>query len=116
MTIPALAISRVDISETLSKIRSISTKTTVFGEHGVNPVNETRFNQIMAVAKDSIASINNTQIQADSIKNAYLSGDPNVSMSQVMMSTMKSKVAFEGLLVVRNKLLEAYKEIMNMPI
>lgn len=111
-----MVISRVDISETLSKIRSISNKTKVFGESGVGPVNETKFNQILAVAKDSIAGVNSAQIQADSIKSAYLTGDPNVSMSQVMMTTMKSKVAFEGLLVVRNKLLEAYKEIMNMPI
>jgi flagellar hook-basal body complex protein FliE len=50
------------------------------------------------------------------LKQSYMTGDSNVSISQVMMSTMKSKLAFEGLLVVRNKLLDAYKEIMNMPV
>ena len=114
MTMPGMAISRIDISETLAKIRSISSKTAVFGE--ITPVNGSKFGQIMSIAKDSIASINTSQLQAESIKNAYISGDPNVSISQVMTTTMKSKVAFEGLLVVRNKLLEAYKEIMNMPI
>jgi len=112
--IPSMAISRIDIAETLSKIRSISSKTAVFGD--ITPVNGSKFSQIMSVAKDSISGINTSQLQAESIKNAYISGDPNVSISQVMMTTMKSKVAFEGLLVVRNKLLEAYKEIMNMPV
>ncbi len=116
MTTPGMAISRVDISEALSKIRAISTSSNVFGSSGVNPANETKFNQVLAVAKESIVGINNAQIQAESMKSAYISGDPGVSISQVMMSTMKSKVAFEGLLVVRNKLLEAYKDIMNMPI
>ncbi len=112
--IPSMAISRIDIDETLSKIRSISSKSAVFGD--INPVNSSKFSQIMSVAKESISGINNSQLQAESVKNAYISGDPNVSISQVMMTTMKSKVAFEGLLVVRNKLLEAYKEIMNMPV
>ena len=114
MTIPSLAVQRIDITETLSKIRAISNKTSAFGD--TNPVNASNFSQIMAVAKDSISGVNSTQLKAESVKNAYMSGDPNVSLSQVMMTTMKSKVAFEGLLVVRNKLLEAYKEIMNMPI
>jgi flagellar hook-basal body complex protein FliE len=111
-----MAISRVDISETLSKIRAISNKTDVFGIAGAKPADETRFSQIMSVAKDSISSVNEAQLRADSVREAYLTGDSNVSLSQVMMTTMKSRVAFEGLLVVRNKLLEAYKEIMNMPV
>jgi flagellar hook-basal body complex protein FliE len=111
-----MAISRVDISETLSKIRSIANNNHVFGDSVIKPVNENKFSQILSLAKNAVVGVNNTQIQAEAVKSAYLAGDPNVSMSQVMMSTMKSKVAFEGLLVVRNKLLEAYKDIMNMPI
>lgn len=110
------AVGRADISETLAKIRSIASQTKAFSPEAVTQAPKTQFNQVLSVAKDAVLDVSQAQNQAEVMKSAYLTGDPNVSMSQVMMSTMKSKVAFEGLLVVRNKLLDAYKEIMNMPV
>ena len=54
--------------------------------------------------------------QTEKLKNAYVAGDSSVSMAQVILSSQKSKLAFEGLVTVRNKILEAYKDIMNMPV
>lgn len=115
MNINTSGISRVEISETLSKIKALAsqTKTPLAAESaGQAP----GFNQLLDLAKGSIADINASQIQAETLSSSYLAGNPQVSMSQVMVSSMKSKLAFEGLLVVRNKLLESYKEIMNMPV
>lgn len=47
---------------------------------------------------------------------AYIKGDPNVSISDVMIASQKSSVAFQAATQVRNKLVEAYKDVMNMPI
>lgn len=116
MTIINSAITRVEISETLSRIRELSSKAKTLGANSLEEVNPTRFNQVMNVAKESLTEINQSQLQTEALKHSYMTGDPNVSISQVMMSTMKSRLAFEGLLVVRNKLLDAYKEIMNMPV
>lgn len=116
MTIMNSAITRVEISETLSRIRELSGKARMTGGASIENVNPSRFNQVMNVAKGSLSEINNSQLQTEALKQSYMMGDPNVSISQVMMSTMKSRLAFEGLLVVRNKLLDAYKEIMNMPV
>jgi len=63
-----------------------------------------------------VSSVNQVQVQSESLKNAYISGDTTVSMSQVIVASQKSKLAFEGLMAVRNKILDAYKEIMNMPV
>lgn len=116
MTMTSSAISKVDISATLEKIRALTGQAKLSAEPPVSGTKSTGFDQIMSVAKASLSEINNTQLHTESLKKAYLSGDPTVSISQVMMSTMKSKLAFEGLLVVRNKLLDSYKEIMNMPV
>lgn len=116
MTIINSAITRVEISETLSRIRELSNKAKTPGANILEEVNPTRFNQVMNVAKESLNEINQSQLQTETLKHSWMTGDPNVSISQVMMSTMKSRLAFEGLLVVRNKLLDAYKEIMNMPV
>ena len=43
-------------------------------------------------------------------------GAPNLSLADVMVMKEKSGIAFEATLQVRNKVLEAYKQIMNMPV
>lgn len=43
-------------------------------------------------------------------------GDPSLSLADVMVAKEKSGIAFEATLQVRNKVLEAYKQIMQMPV
>lgn len=110
---------RSDISEMLSKIREVSNKSKVFsGEHASISASgsNNNFVDVMSAAKGAIATVNQSQEVSQHIKDAYVSGDSSVSMAQVVMASQKSKLAFEGLLTVRNKLLEAYKEIMAMQI
>ena len=115
MNINSVSGVRTDISEMLSKIRELSDKSKVFS--GQNPVQPTtQFNDVLSVAKDAFAHVNHVQVDSEHIKNAYIAGDSNVSMAQVVLASQKSKLAFEGLVTVRNKILEAYKEIMNMPV
>lgn len=110
-------LPRSDIDEMLSKIRSISTQTKALHTQATGPSEVVSpFHSIMAIAKNSIHAVSQSQLQTEALKDSYLSGDNNVSISQVMISSIKSKVAFEGLIAVRNKLIDSYKEIMNMPI
>lgn len=106
---------RSDISEMLSKIREVSNKSKVFTEN--TPVTETKsFEGVLSMAKNALTSVNQVQVDSEKLKNSYVMGDSNVSMSQVIVASQKSKLAFEGLVSVRNKILDAYKEIMNMPV
>ena len=43
-------------------------------------------------------------------------GDQNVSLSDVMIASNKSGLAFDATVQVRNKMVEAYKEVMSMPV
>lgn len=110
------AVSRLDITQTLSKIREIAGQTQVFRSSNVMNVAPTPFNQVLSMVGSSISNVAAIQQTAQTTQAAYLSGDKHTAVADVLLSTMKSKLAFEGLLVVRNKLLEAYKEIMNMPV
>ncbi|HEB56074.1 MAG TPA: flagellar hook-basal body complex protein FliE [Gammaproteobacteria bacterium] len=65
--------------------------------------------------KQSIDKVNETQVDAKKITDAFQQGDPNVQMSEVMVALQKSNVSFQAMLQVRNKLVNAYQEIMNMP-
>ncbi len=66
--------------------------------------------------KQSVARVNELQQESDTLRTALELGDPNVSLPQVMIASEKASVAFQATLQVRNKLVEAYKEIMNMPV
>ena len=65
--------------------------------------------------KQAINSVNDTQQQAASLSTAYEKGDPKVSLAQVMVASQKASVSFQAITQVRNKLVEAYQDIMNMP-
>lgn len=106
---------RADIAEMLSKIRDVSSRSKVF-THDASVQKTGEFGSVFDAMKSSVSGVSDLQAKTESVKNAYLMGDPSVSLSQVIVSSEKSKLAFEGLVTVRNKCLEAYKEIMNMPV
>lgn len=66
--------------------------------------------------KQSVEKVNDTQQQASRLAEAFQRGDPNVQMSEVMIAMQKSSVSFQAMLEVRNKLVNAYQEIMNMQV
>ena len=65
--------------------------------------------------KQAINSVNETQQQSSALATAYEKGDPKVSLAQVMVASQKASVSFQAITQVRNKLVEAYQDIMNMP-
>jgi flagellar hook-basal body complex protein FliE len=46
----------------------------------------------------------------------FETGDPSVSLAEVMINAQKASIQFSGMTEVRNKLLTAYKDVMNMPV
>lgn len=117
MDIGAIGGVRGDITEMLSKIREVSNNSKLFSEpKGIGETKAGGFDGVMSVAKNALTTVNQSQMDSEQIKNAYIAGDSGVSMSQVVVASQKSKLAFEGLVTVRNKILDAYKEIMNMPV
>lgn len=69
-----------------------------------------------AVLKQTIDSVNATQQSADAMASAWERGDPGVNLAQVMVETQKASVSFQALAQVRNRLISAYQDIMNMSI
>ena len=68
------------------------------------------------VLKQAVSAVNDQQQQADTLATAFQQGDPNVQMSQVMLSMQKASVSFQAMVEVRNRLVSAYQEIMNMQV
>jgi flagellar hook-basal body complex protein FliE len=66
--------------------------------------------------KQSIDKVNDLQNTTADLSKAFELGDPKVSLAEVMIAKQKSGIAFQSVLQVRNKLLEAYKEVMSMQV
>ncbi|WP_020410477.1 flagellar hook-basal body complex protein FliE [Hahella ganghwensis] len=117
--------NRVDINNVLAEIRSIRSQMQqpVKVQPEVNP-NEVRgvqqakeaapsFNQMLTQA---VGQVNDLQQNANNLATAYQAGDPQADLTEVMIASQKSSIAFQALTQVRNKVVQAYEDIMKMPI
>ena len=65
---------------------------------------------------NAINNVNGLAKSSSNLQMRFDRGDEDISLSDVMIARNKSSVAFEATIQVRNKLVEAYKELMNMPV
>ena len=64
----------------------------------------------------SIEAVNKEQHKSKDFKEAFERGDSDVELSEVMLQAQKASLSFQAMTQVRNKLVEAYKEVTQMPI
>lgn len=66
--------------------------------------------------KASLDQVNSMQLDAQSLAQRFETGDASVSLSDAMIALQKSSIAFQQTVQVRNKMVQAYQDIMNMPV
>jgi flagellar hook-basal body complex protein FliE len=71
------------------------------------------FASLMKSSVDHIAAMQN---QASVLAQAYESGDKSIDLTKVMLEVQKADLAFRAMTQVRNKLLDAYTQVMNMSV
>ena len=76
-------------------------------------VNGAGFQQQLTQA---LRSVSETQLQADDMQKQVQMGNPTVSLEETMVAMQKAQIGFQATLQVRNKLVQAYSEIMNMQV
>lgn len=88
------------------------------GSPALDSVKSTQVNgsDFSAMLKSAVDNVNGLQTHAKELQTAVEMGDRSVSISEAMIASQKSSVAFAATVEVRNKFVEAYKEIMNMPV
>lgn len=64
---------------------------------------------------NAISEVNNLQIQSEQLNEAFAMGK-NDNIHQVMIAAEKADMALQLTIQLRNKVLEAYQEIMRMPV
>jgi flagellar hook-basal body complex protein FliE len=116
-------MSNMAIDQVLAQIRSMSAQTTASVkpaaqalsglQPGGNAVQGPGFAELF---KQGIDSVNSTQQTAGALAQSWERGDPGVDLETVMIQSQKAAVSFRALTEVRNRLVSAYQDIMNMSI
>jgi flagellar hook-basal body complex protein FliE len=65
--------------------------------------------------REALETVNKLQQQGDSKASAFVRGETH-DIAEVMIARQKAAIAFEATLQTRNRLLGAYRDIMNMPV
>ncbi|MFZ4873973.1 flagellar hook-basal body complex protein FliE [Janthinobacterium sp. Mn2066] len=66
--------------------------------------------------KGALDSVSASQTASAELGKRFTMGDDSVSLSDVMVATQKSSIEFQASVQVRNKLVSAYHDIMNMQV
>ena len=68
------------------------------------------------VMKNAINFVNDNQVKAAQLSEQFERGAQGVDVAQVMVAIQKASLSFQAATQVRNKLVSAYQDIMNMPL
>ncbi|MDR1276759.1 MAG: flagellar hook-basal body complex protein FliE [Candidatus Accumulibacter sp.] len=68
------------------------------------------------VLRTSIDRVNQTQQVAETKAENFAAGDDNVDLHDVMLSLQKANISFQEMVQVRNRLVTAYHDVMNMSV
>ncbi|HEY0878404.1 MAG TPA: flagellar hook-basal body complex protein FliE [Zeimonas sp.] len=66
--------------------------------------------------KDALQGVSKLQEDSVALQRGFLMGEEGASLERTMIAMQKSQVAFQAALTVRNRLVAAYTDIMNMPV
>lgn len=68
------------------------------------------------ILQRALGDVNQLQGTSDALKTRFEKGDADVGISEVMVAMQKADLGFQATLTVRNKVVEAYQDVMSMPI
>ena len=111
------ATSPANIQSMLQTLRSYQTQasqlpTDLPTTSGVGNSQPTSFSKLVSGALDRV---NETQTEAERLQTAYERGE-DLPLADVVLGMQKSSIAFEATLQIRNKVLKAYEDVLNMPV
>jgi flagellar hook-basal body complex protein FliE len=103
----------MQIQQVLAEMRSLQARASGAAETPATAAQPSDFAHLMKNSVDHIAEMQN---RATTLADAYEAGDKSVDLTQVMLEVQKAGLAFRAMTEVRNKLIDAYTQVMNMSV
>ena len=108
-----MAIDTRPLDQMLSELRSAAALAGGRAPGEAAATNGPDFSQVL---KSTIDQVNAAQQQAQKMAEDFSSGQSNVNLQDVMINLQKANLSFQQMVQVRNKLVSAYHDIMNIPV
>jgi flagellar hook-basal body complex protein FliE len=105
-----------EITKVISQMRALSTELQADAAPAANGPVAPGGVDFGDVLRQAIDSVSEQQAAAQSLVTRFESGAPDVSVAEVMVSMQKASLSFQAMNEVRNRLVDAYQQVMNMPI
>jgi flagellar hook-basal body complex protein FliE len=102
----------MQIDQVLAQIRALSSQTSAPAAAPQSSASAP--SEFANVLRSSLDQVSQTEQRASELATAFQRGTPGVELSQVMIEMQKASVSFRAVAEVRNRLVSAYQEIMNM--
>ena len=108
-----MAIDTRNLDQMLSELRAVAALAQAKPAAASQPAGGADFADAL---KAAIEQVNAAQQQAHQLAQEFASGNGNVSLQDVMINLQKASLSFQQMVQVRNKLVTAYQDVMNMPV
>ena len=104
-------MTEISSEQLLSQIRSLGRELRTPGTAAAPPVDG--FGEML---KSSLDAVNAAQQHASELKAGFETGTGDATLAEVMIASQKASLSFRAVTEVRNKIVSAYQDIMNMPV
>jgi len=112
-------MSNMNVQQVLAQMRVLEAQaksqinTDAISVNEAQSAQKTDFSEVLS---NSINSVNETLMTSGETVTKFEKGGSNITMAELVINMEKASVSFQAMTQVRNKLLTAYQEIMNMPV
>jgi flagellar hook-basal body complex protein FliE len=113
MSVPVIDTSRIQAMVEQLKVAAARSQGNVNPLQTEKPAGKVDFADAL---KSSLDQVSSAQKKAEQLGQRFALGDDKVSLSDVMISMQKASISFQATVQVRNKLVSAYHDIMNMQV
>ncbi|MDA3806432.1 MAG: flagellar hook-basal body complex protein FliE [Thiomicrorhabdus sp.] len=115
-------MSQIDTQSLMLQMRSLAAQAgtmPVDNVANVDPAGQESQDKVDGFADllaKSVESVSAEQHKSGDMKSSFEKGDDDTDLSEVMLQVQKASLSFQAMTQVRNKLVEAYKTVINMPL
>lgn len=101
------------INQVLNELRSVAQAASGKAAEPAKDAAGVDFGQAL---QSALAQVSEAQKGAQEMAQSFSAGDPNVNLQDVMVNLQKANLSFQQMVQVRNRLVSAYQDIMNMQV
>ncbi len=106
-----------DIDLMVNQLRAVAAQASGGTSVGAtNAASQTPSQDFATLLQSAVDEVNTAQMGARQLTRQFEAGDADVNLQDVVLSLQKASLSFQTMVQVRNKLVSAYQEVMNMQV